>query len=264
MPIFFGFFGTNINPLNENIKHREEIKLHPEWNRIYGPGHTYWTGALQDGLDRGPHPYYCPVGWKRYSLYVADNFREKFSGWCVCYHGTKFQYGLSILTSGLKPANAAEHGQGSYFSPSIIYACHPRYSEIKPVLPEHQNVFGKSAKYIQFVLECRVRPQNIIIGCETFHIENTTIDHNIPNNVLEWIVNTGDKIILDFADLNATVVCTGLMVRVTNNHPYFFSESQWWQKTCRCNNNFHCAWNADRDDLEKQKANGATCIVVLN
>ncbi|CAF4487017.1 unnamed protein product, partial [Rotaria magnacalcarata] len=55
--------------------YRSEIKLNPQFNRTYGPGHTYWIGALNDGRDRGGKPYYCPVGWQRNSLYITDKFR---------------------------------------------------------------------------------------------------------------------------------------------------------------------------------------------
>lgn len=62
LKVFFFYFGREITPLNDKITFRDKIKLHPEWNRIYGPGHTYWMGPLQDGVDRGPHSYYCPIG----------------------------------------------------------------------------------------------------------------------------------------------------------------------------------------------------------
>ncbi|CAF5149723.1 unnamed protein product, partial [Rotaria sp. Silwood1] len=103
-------FMGDITSLNKKQKFRNAIKLHPEWNLTYAKGHTYWEGALNDGIDRGNQPYYCPVGWKRYALYVTDHFPEKFKGWCKCYHGTKFSYGLSILLCGLKPADRAQHG----------------------------------------------------------------------------------------------------------------------------------------------------------
>lgn len=67
--------------------------------------------------------------------------------------GTKFAYGLSILLSGLKPAHIATHGTGIYATPSIIYASHPRYAEVKEIKIEEHRKFFNSGRYIQFVLE---------------------------------------------------------------------------------------------------------------
>ncbi|CAF1568893.1 unnamed protein product, partial [Rotaria sordida] len=189
---------------------------------------TFWTGALHDGRDRGDKPYYCPVGWQRCSFYVADRFRERFRGCCICYHGTKFEYGLAILLSGLKPAGAIAHGPGIYATPSIIYAAHPRYAEIKEIEPKHQNEYFKNSKYIQFVLECRVHPSNIKIGCETLGAGAATIDPNISNQKIEWVIETNGKNIVDFNDVNAEIVCTGLMIRATQEYPGLLPESKWW------------------------------------
>lgn len=101
MKIFFMYMGP-IKSLDKIQKFRSEIKLNPKYNYIYSLAHNFWKGALNDGRDRGGKPYYCPVGWKRWSFYVTDHFDQRFKGWCICYHGTKFEYGLSILLSGLK------------------------------------------------------------------------------------------------------------------------------------------------------------------
>jgi len=81
-------------------------------------------------------------------------------GWSIAYHGTKFKCGLSILLSGLASSTGdgcAAHGEGVYMSPSIIYAAHPRYSEIKPIKQSDRKYFGKTgdANFIQMVLELR-------------------------------------------------------------------------------------------------------------
>ncbi|CAF1510838.1 unnamed protein product [Rotaria sp. Silwood1] len=143
-------------------KRRAEIKLNPSYNRIYAHGHTYWEGPINDGIDRGNKSYFCPVGWQRWSFYVTDNFDQKFKGWCIGYHGTKFAHGLSILLSGLKPAEIKAHGAGIYATPSINYAAHPRYSEVKLVESSTRKKIFKTSKYVQFVLECRAHPSNII------------------------------------------------------------------------------------------------------
>ncbi|CAF4705262.1 unnamed protein product [Rotaria sp. Silwood1] len=262
LKIYFMFMG-DITSLNKKQKFRNAIKLHPEWNLTYAKGHTYWEGALNDGIDRGNQPYYCPVGWKRYALYVTDHFPEKFKGWCKCYHGTKFSYGLSILLCGLKPADRAQHGNGIYATPSIIYACHPRYSEIKRIItPEQKKVF-KSGEYIQFVLECRVHPTSIKrIAEETLGASDTIIDSNISNNIIEWVIDDQNKDIVDFNDPDASIVCTGLMIRVTDNHPGLLPESDWWFKSHLCNTKRCCCLDIDLDELKQQKNKAHTCNIV--
>ncbi|CAF3427800.1 unnamed protein product, partial [Rotaria sp. Silwood2] len=71
---------------------------------------------------------------------------------------TKFAHGLSILLSGLKPAEIKAHGAGIYATPLINYAAHPRYSEVKLVESSTRKKIFKADKYVQFVLECRAHP----------------------------------------------------------------------------------------------------------
>ncbi|CAF4929063.1 unnamed protein product, partial [Rotaria sp. Silwood1] len=244
-------FLGDIVSFKKQQKFRDEISLHPQWNRIYDEGHSYWNGALQDNRDRGNHAYFCPIGWKRHSLHVTDNFDGKFKGWCVCYHGTKFAYGLSILLSGLKSANAIEHGSGIYVSPSIIYVAHPRYSEIKRIESSDQEKFFKKGQYIQFVLQCRVHPDSIkTIAHETLDASKTTIDSNINNDVIEWVIGIKNNDIIDFNDPNASIICSGLMIRVTDDHPGLLPQSQWWHKSHLCNKSSCCALGIDLNRLK--------------
>ncbi|CAF1357603.1 unnamed protein product [Rotaria sp. Silwood1] len=227
LKVFFMFMG-DLKSLDSKQKFRYDMTLYPQFNHLYVPNKTFWTGTSPDGLDRGNQPYYCPTGWKRYSFYVTENFYEKFKGWCICYHGTKFSHGLSILLSGLAPARIAAHGQGIYATPSITYACHPRYSEVKKIESSHERVFFKNGNYIQFVLQCRVHPNNMInIDRETLKASATKIDSNINNDAIEWIIDAQEKSLMDFNDPNSTIICTGIMVRVTDNHPGLLPESQW-------------------------------------
>ncbi|CAF5223776.1 unnamed protein product, partial [Rotaria magnacalcarata] len=176
-----------------------------------------------------------------YSFYVTDRFSERFKGWCICYHGTKFTYGLSILLNGLKPADTDVHGAGIYVSPSITYTCHPRYAEVKLLDSSSQSKFFKSGKYVQFALECRVHPNNIRKkASETLGARNTTIDCNINNEVIEWLINSQNKSVVDFNDPDCSIVCTGLMIRVTNDHPGLLPDSQWWHNSHICNNKDCC------------------------
>ncbi|CAF0874418.1 unnamed protein product [Rotaria sordida] len=256
MRIFFMFMGSIKSLLNQQ-KHRAEIKLNPQYNRIYAPDRSYWLGALNDGIDRGNKPYYCPVGWKRCSFYVTDRFYEKFKGWCICYHGTKFEYGLSILLNGLKPAERAEHGAGIYVSPSINYVCHPRYAEVKRLDTSYPSKFFKSGKYVQFVLECRVHPSNIKkIAKETLDAGNTIIDFNIDNKIIEWVINNQNKKIVDFNDPDSSIVCTGIMMRVTDDHPGLLPESQWWYESHICNHENCCLLGINLDVLKRRRLDG--------
>ncbi|CAF1340775.1 unnamed protein product [Rotaria sordida] len=265
MNIFFMFMGS-INSLFKIQKHRSQIKLYPQYNRIYALGYVYWQGALNDGLDRGNKPYYCPIGWQRRSFYVTENFYEKFKGWCICYHGTKFSNGLSILLSGLKPAERNEHGDGIYVTPSINYACHPRYSEVKFIESSSQRKFFKSGNYVQFALECRVHPNNINeIASETLGARGTTIDANITNDIIEWVINHQNKTVVDFNDPEASIVCTGLLTRVTDDHPGLLPESQWWHRSHLCNNRQTCCLlGIDLDSLQKKYQRGDKCNIVFN
>lgn len=262
--VFFMFMGDIVS-FQQVQNFRNELKLHPEWNRIYNIGHTYWTGALNDGRDRGDHPYYCPIGWKRYSFYVSDNFDEKFNGWPICYHGTKFAYGLSILLSGLKPAEVIAHGKGIYASPSIIYVCHPRYSEVRKIKPSEEVSFVKSGKYVQFVLQCRVHPKTILkIDDQTLGAANTIIDPNISNDEIEWLIDSRGQDVVDFNDPNAVIICTALMIRITDNHPGLLPESQWWYSAHLCSEDTKncCLLGMDLDQLKAKVVKGEKCNII--
>ncbi|CAF3297878.1 unnamed protein product [Rotaria sp. Silwood2] len=266
MKIFLMFMGP-IKSFFKMQKRRAEIQLNPNYNRIYAIGHDYWTGANNDGRDRGNKPYYCPVGWQRWSFYVTDNFDKKFKGWCIGYHGTKFAHGLSILLSGLKPAEIDQHGAGIYATPSVNYAAHPRYSEVKLIESSTRKKFFKSGKYVQFVLECRVHPSNIVKeDKETLNAVNTTIDPNINNAYIEWVINSHGKSIVDFNDPDSSIICTGILTRVTDEHPGLLPESEWWYKSHLCSppNPKCCMLGISRDILVKQKQHGNTCKILFS
>jgi len=262
MKVFFMFMGP-VELLGKMQKRRAEIRLNPTFNRIYAPGHNYWIGAINDNIDRGK-PYYCPVGWQRWSLYVTDNFKAKFNGWAICYHGTKFEFGLSILLNGLKPATDEAHGKGVYFSPSVNYAAHPRYAEIKEIDSKHGKFF-KKGRYIQFVLECRVHPNNITtIGCETLRVGDTRIDSNIPNDKIEWIVGTNGKTLIDFNDQNSIIVCTGLLTRLTDKHPALLPQSYWWFDSSLKRESWYDGLNFDFKYLLACKNRGEACEILFS
>lgn len=263
MKIFLMFMGP-IKSLFKMQKCRAEIKLNPDYNRIYAPGKDYWQGPNNDGRDRGNKPYFCPVGWQRWSFYVTDNFIQKFNGWCIGYHGTKFAYGLSILLGGLKPAKDIAHGEGIYTTPSVIYAAHPRYSEVKQIDSSVKQKFFKNGKYVQFVLECRVHPNNIKhVRPETLCVGHTTVDPNINNAEIEWVIEHHGKTIVDFNDPDASIVCTGILTRVTDEHPGLLPDSGWWYARDVWKYLQRITAGIDPDTLWKQKQRGYTCNILF-
>ncbi|CAF1363673.1 unnamed protein product [Rotaria magnacalcarata] len=154
------------------------------------------------------------------------------------------------------------HGEVS--SERVNYACHPRYAEVVLIEEQCRSEIFKSGTYIQYLLECRVHPNNIkIIGRETLHAQNTTIDSNISNEIIEWFINDQNKSIVDFNDPNSSIVCTGILMRVTDKHPGLLSESQWWFQSHICNRKKCCALGIDLSELRKQCHDGNTCSVIL-
>ena len=67
----------------KKVKIRKKISFLIDYNKKYGPtsmgGDTYWIGALNDGRNRGGKPYYCPIGWKRWTLQVRNLDGNQFA-----------------------------------------------------------------------------------------------------------------------------------------------------------------------------------------
>jgi len=207
--------------------------LNAKWNKSYGkgPGGTWWSGDLKNGRDRGGMPYFCPSGWVTMSLNVcADSeFEEKCRGWGYLYHGTQGKYVGAILTSGLRGSKGmcycGAEETAVYFSPSIEYSSHPRYASIE-YNPE-------TRKWIQLVLQCRVNPARIwkvegeTLRCKQYGM---IVDPNVANSGVEVLIKTNwtdpqtlHKFIKD------AVVCTGVMMRVTDEHP--LELDYWWTQS---------------------------------
>ena len=173
------------------------------------------------------------------------------------------------MLSGLKPAVVAAHGDGIYATPSINYAAHPRYSEVKSIEKKHRTKFFPNGKYVQFVLECRVHPKNIKLKREqTLGATNTKIDENININQIEWVINSSNKSIVDFNDPDTPIICSGIMTRVTDNHPGLLPESEWWwwkeedKKTHLCERDYCCVLGITLEELQKQRASGIKCNII--
>jgi hypothetical protein len=206
-----------------------EIKLGSEcidqkYNRIYGPGHTFWRGALQDRWRRGKDPYFCPVGWKRISVKV-DGFDQACEGWPVAYHGTCSSNTAGILANGFRASDKGcymgNKSKAVYFSPCIEYSAHPRYAKPLKIA---------SGEYLQVVLQCRVNPKSIKIRAKETLLEaeakRTQIHPDYKNARLEWIVfpSKGE----DYLVWQRDVVCYGIMVRISLN-PRDLPQSTWWK-----------------------------------
>ncbi|CAF1451961.1 unnamed protein product [Adineta ricciae] len=245
MGIFVLILGS-CRSLEKQQEGRKKLMMDARYNRTYGPNHTFWKGPLDDGRDRG------------------IDFNTKFKGWCICYHGTQFQNGLSILLSGLRPAKDVAHGPGIYTSPSIIYTSHPRYAEVKYIDSETKFGFLKSKHYIQFVLECRVHPKDIKVACETLLLGDAQIDTNIDNSAIEWVVNNYGKKLVDFNDPDASIVCTGVMVRITDRHPALLPESGWWFKAgVRNSSKGWKEFYKTLESVETERQTGVACSIIL-
>ena len=207
--------------------------MDPRWNKEYiwsnvsDPKGSYWKGSL----DRGGKPYFCPTGWTRYGIKVAedgDEFERKWGDWYIAYHGTRSEHASNILTSGLRVSTGGcfyEKGiPRVYVSPSIEYCAHPRYA-----MPWKQTKKNGQTVWYQLVFQCRVNPKSIEAICpETLVIDESKgsvlIDANFGNDELEWIIlgKGGAQYI------KKDIICYGLMVRTSSDDPHALQESQWW------------------------------------
>jgi len=84
----------------------------PAFNRIYGRGLSApgFRPTVFHFLNYSGEIYYCPTGWRRISINVADSAAEydrKYGGWHVAYHGTNHALAATVLTSGFLPARGA-------------------------------------------------------------------------------------------------------------------------------------------------------------
>ena len=213
--------------------------MNPKWDREYGrgPGKTFWQGRLNDGRSRGgdKYQYYCPNGWKRYSVRVDGDFDEKYGDWPICYHGSEASAIGSILSHGIF-GSASNAGHLRFFSPSIVYSACPRYA-----LPK---MMRDGQRYVQMVFQCRVDPKVMYQCGETMGIERTIqIDYNYPlnyqrckcwreyangkfgysctkdgHNEIEWF--------LEGPNIDKYVIY-GIMLRFSND-PSELPESRWW------------------------------------
>ena len=144
---------------------RHMLTRNAKFNRIYSvngvdeaPGFT--STHYTKPLVYGEEPYYCPNGWRRYSIDVGltdKEFQQKYVSWPVAYHGTSSEAAASIILEGFKAFNykscyIKESDTAVYLTPSIKYAGHPRYAKVEKV--------GKL--YMQIALQVRVKRDKFI------------------------------------------------------------------------------------------------------
>jgi hypothetical protein len=207
-------------------------QLNPKFNRAYGnlpalPGYlvTRKFSPLLYGPAGLKFSYYCPDGWRRISLKVANDtaaFDAKYGEWPVGSHGTNHAHILSILAEGLRSGSGCYapkgtwEGKAIYFTPSIQYAQHPRYGKVYEI----------NGKFCQAVLMCRVNTQAILDRAgKPGTLEGSTADQprcdpNFSNCDLEFVVNP------TFAR-GENYVIYGVMFRVLDTHPRHLPQNAW-------------------------------------
>lgn len=178
-------------------------------------------------MFRGHEPYFCPNGWRRYSIDVGKTAREfeaAYGRWPVAYHGTSGHVAMKILDMGLKASGQGcflRNGEGAiYTSPSIEYAGHPTYVVVWKV----------KNKFVQMVLQLRVDPRlmydkkpGTLRGA---YPGDRLIDPNFPdNNTHEWVIKWPQG---TYAGPLNGILVYGLMMRVTDVHPCNLPQNQWW------------------------------------
>jgi len=202
------------------------LRLDPQHDRYYcsteeefkergaEAGATFWSTPL----IRGGAPYYPPGGWCRFALKTDS---AAWQEWSIAYHGTIGSHVALIISTGFKATVCQHHAPYAYFSPSIVYASHPRYSRVM----KHQ--FGNQRLWLQVVLEVRIRPGAVaLVRGETLGAGKVVIDPNQCNTKLEMLVapSRGNYIETD------KVIATGIMFRALDRHPLQDPQFSWFTK----------------------------------
>lgn len=153
-------------------------------------------------------PYFRPDGWWQFRVSpwclvngasaVSDKAEidfQEINSWPIGYHGTSCDKLKPILNDGLRkpgetPLALKAHGaagagsSGSiYLSPSLWYAGHPVYSELKKIGEE---------RWVQAVLKLRARPGSYRVQAGTLDNKHWSVGLRIDPNFrgvhgLEWL-----------------------------------------------------------------------------
>ena len=90
------------------------------------------------------------------------------------------------------------------------------------------------------------------------------IDPNVPNDEIEWLISNQNKRIVNFNDPSSPIVCTGIMVRITDEHPGVLPESEWWFKSHLCDNVKCCQLGISTKVLQQKLRNGSECNIIYD
>ena len=215
-------------------KFLSQLNTIPKFCRIYSVNKVDKADGFEPTyfnkpLDRGGHPYFCPNGWRRYSLDLGktqEEFDEEFGSWPVVYHGTDPLNVNKILNNGIKPSDMGcflKEGQRAvYLSPSIEYSGHPRYARIMKL---------KNGYYMQICLQIRInysmvtekKPGTLpgaFANCDP-------VDPNFKDNKqLEWLIHWESNRNISKGD---GLIIYGLMLRITKFHPFNLPQNKWWK-----------------------------------
>ena len=65
-------------------------------------------------------------------------------------------------------------------------------------------------------------------------------------------------------DPDASIVCTGIMVRITDDHPGLLPESQWWFNAHLCDRSQCCMLSIPLESLRQQRRAGHSCRIIYD
>ena len=206
-----------------------------KFNRIYSvdgvdQARDFTPTYYKEPVMYGGEPYYCPNGWRRFSLDVGltgEQFDQKYKDWPVAFHGTSNRAAKDIIMNGFQACNnqacfidASE--KAVFLTPSIKYAGHPRYAKVQ--------VFNRF--YVQIVLQVRVKNTGIMKKpgtVENTFSENDCLDSNFKdNNELEWVFLWKKDRKICAAD---GIIVYGVMARITETNPRHLPDNQWWEES---------------------------------
>jgi hypothetical protein len=185
------------------------LSFNPCYNKFYQRGSTYWDSYVNDSHDRGGEPYFCPVGWTRFSFKTDDV--NQFEGKAVVYVESIFNFWLNLNSNTPSTLNKYVYsrnnrvegikGRALYCSPSIKLIS--QLSEPKK---------GTDDKYYKVLFQCRVDPNKVTKG-KVKRIEGFT-DPNYPmkDAPIEWFLNDEN---------NSFIFPYAIMIRafVSNQNP---------------------------------------------
>lgn len=232
-----GLAALVVGTIKSSLEISECNKIYSEDGSMKAPGFKSVQRAQDQKEFRGTEPYFAPNGWMRRALNIGlskYDFQKIFSEWPILYHGTRQQFVGAILLNGLRtsigPQCYLPKGQlGLYLSPSIEYSGNHIYA-----MPEQQG-----SEWIQVVFQVRINPHVLATAypgtikgaypsLPDADKENARCDPNFSNEELEWLVQPPPGKLFRYFRPQHGIVVTGLMIRLTENHPRMLPQCAWW------------------------------------